>query len=65
MKTYSAMSGYVYQYVFVGQRAAIREHRKGMEYAFSVSYDRKTHHRIWVFVADAPSPGWVAENRRD
>lgn len=65
MKSYSAMSGYVYQYVFIGQRPATRARREGMEYAFSVSYDRKTHHRLWVFVADDAIAAWTAENGRE
>jgi hypothetical protein len=64
MKTYSALSGYVYQYVFVGQRAAARSRAQGMEYAFDVCYDRKTHHRIWVFVADIALAGWASANNR-
>ena len=64
MKSYSAMSGYVYQYVFVGQRPATRDRNPGVEYAFSVSYDRKTHHRIWVFVSDHAVAGWTEDNGR-
>ncbi len=64
MKSYSAMSGYVYQYVFVGQRPATRDRRPGMEYAFTVSYDRKTQHRIWVFVSDDAIAGWMADQQR-
>jgi hypothetical protein len=64
MKTYSAESGYVYQYVFAGQRPAGRGRQAGLEYAFDVSYDRKTHHRIWVFVADASLTPWMQANGR-
>jgi hypothetical protein len=64
LKTYSALSGYVYQYVFVGQRAAARNPAHGIEYAFDVCYDRKTHHRIWVFLADTALAGWVTANNR-
>ena len=65
MKSYSAMSGYVYQYVFIGQRAARRERRGGMEYAFAVCHDRKTHHQVWVFVADESVAAWSADNGRE
>lgn len=64
LKTYSSLSGYVYQYVFAGQRPASRNSAQGMEYAFEVCYDRKTHHRIWVFVADAAMAEWVSANHR-
>lgn len=59
------MSGYVYQYVFVGQRPATHDCRAGVEYAFSVSYDRKTQHRLWVFVADDAVAAWTVENGRE
>ncbi len=64
LKTYSAQSGYVYQYVFAGQRTAARSRAAGTEYAFEICYDRKTHHRIWVFVADASLAEWVEANSR-
>lgn len=64
MKTYSAESGYVYQYVFSGQRSASRGRETGIEYAFDVSYDRKTYHRVWIFVADASIKPWTRANRR-
>jgi len=35
-----------------------------VEYAFDVSSDRKTHHRLWVFVADAALAPWAQENGR-
>lgn len=59
-KTYSAMSGYAYQYVFAGQRPA----GPGTEYAFDVSSDRKTRRRIWVFVADSALTAWMGANDR-
>lgn len=64
MKTYSAQSGYVYQYAFRGQRPAATK-PSGIEYAFDVTYDRKTMHRLWVFVADAAVAAWIDRNGRD
>jgi hypothetical protein len=64
LKTYSSQTGYVYQYVFSGQRPASRGRDAGVEYAFDVSYDRKTYHRLWVFVGDASIAGWTRANRR-
>lgn len=64
-KTYSAESGYVYQYSFMGQRPAGHSRGPGIEYAFEVSYDRKALHRIWVFVADDALAPWMAANGRE
>lgn len=54
VKTYSAASGYVYQYAFIGQRAFAHE----TEYVFSVSYDRRTQHRISVWVGETAVAPW-------
>lgn len=61
MKTYSAQSGYVYQYYFAGQRAANR----GVEYVFHVSADRKTESAMSVFVEDVIVEAWMSGNGRD
>jgi hypothetical protein len=65
MKTYSANSGYVYQYYFAGQRTANREGRGGTEYVFQVSADRKTECAVSVFVEDSLVDGWVLANGRE
>jgi len=41
MKTYAGGQGYVYQYYFVGKRAAVAE-ASATEYVFDVTSDRKT-----------------------
>ena len=51
-KTYSAESGYVYQYFYEGQRAATRDGDAGAEYVFNVSADRKSSFSLSVFVGD-------------
>ena len=51
MKTYSAQSGYVYQYFYEGQRP-LRGAEGGTEFVFSVSADRKTWHPVSVLVGD-------------
>lgn len=61
VKTYSAASGYVYQYAFIGQRQRERE----VEYVFEVSYDRSTRHRISVWVAEECVRPWFEANGRD
>ena len=45
LKTYSAASGYVYQYFYEGHR--------GNEYVFQVSADRRTYSSVAVLVSDA------------
>ena len=65
VKTYSAESGYVYQYQFAGQRPASRDRDTGIEYVFHVSADRKTTSPLVIFVEDAIVDGWMAANGRD
>src|SRR5271169_238274 len=45
LKTYSAASGYVYQYFYEGHR--------GTEYVFQVSADRRTYSPVSVLLSDA------------
>jgi hypothetical protein len=45
LKTYSAASGYVYQYFYQGHR--------GTEYVFQVSADRRTYFSVTVVLSDA------------
>jgi len=45
LKTYSAASGYVYQYFYEGHR--------GTEYLFQVSADRRTYSSVTVMLSDA------------
>src|SRR5579862_1250891 len=61
MKTYSAQSGYVYQYYYEGHRAAANS---SIEFAFSISADRKTWFQTGVFVADSALADWEASNGR-
>lgn len=61
VKSYSAASGYVYQYQFAGQR----DHAGEIEYVFDVSYDRSTWHRVGVWVTDAATSPWSEQNGRD
>jgi len=60
-KTYSAASGYVYQYYYQGHRPA----RGGVEYAFDVSADRKTSFAVFVLVTDEALNTWERAHRRD
>jgi hypothetical protein len=65
MKSYSANTGYVYQYYFAGQRDSVRDRTPGNEYVFHISADRKTIAPVTVFVADEVVETWIRENGRD
>ncbi len=59
LKTYSAASGYAYQYFYEGHR--------GTEYVFQVSGDRRTYFSATVLLSDqalAASPRELTSNER-
>src|SRR4029077_7729635 len=58
MKSYSAQSGYVYQYFYEGQRPFRSGGESGIEYVFTVSAHRKTFHPVSVLVGEAALAGW-------
>jgi hypothetical protein len=60
MKTYTGGQGYVYQYYFVGKRAA----ENATEYIFDVTSDRKTTYAVSVFLPDEAARGWAARHGR-
>jgi hypothetical protein len=60
-KTYSASSGYVYQYHYAGHRSL----DQAVEYVFSVSADRKTSFDVSVLVPDAALESWQRERQRE
>lgn len=61
-KTYSAQSGYVYQYFYEGQRPWAQE--RGTDFVFHVSADRKTSTQVTVSVGDEALEGWQRETGR-
>ena len=61
VKTYSAESGYVYQYVYRGQRHPGEQ----SEYVFSVTSDRKSWHPVSIVLGDALIEQWQASEVRD
>ncbi len=61
-KTYSAESGYVYQYFYEGQRPSSGD--PGTEYVFDVSADRKSSAPVSVFVATEAIESWQVETGR-
>lgn len=65
VKSYSAESGFVYQYVFVTQRRARRGwFRRGTEYLFDVSSDRKSSYPVPVFVQEEAVRSWERAHGR-
>jgi len=52
LKTYVAQTGYVYEYYFVGKRAALANDPQApaTEFIFDVSADRKTTYAVSVFL---------------
>lgn len=63
-KSYSARSGYVYQYFYEGQRPARRGRERGIEFVFAVSADRKTTFPVSVFVSEPAVRAWEAPRSR-
>ena len=66
MKTYTGGQGYVYQYYFVGKRAALPEAAEApaSEYIFDVTSDRKTTFAVSVFLPDEVLRGWATRHGR-
>ncbi len=63
LKTYTAETGYVYQYYFVGKRRALEQ--PAAEYIFDVSSDRKIRFSVSVFVQDEATAQWRAAHGRE
>ncbi|MCS6952165.1 MAG: hypothetical protein RMK57_09455 [Bryobacterales bacterium] len=63
-KTYSAQSGYVYQYYYEGQREVSRGRERGAEYVFEVTADRKTSFPVSVFVSSEALAVWEQRHGR-
>lgn len=64
MKTYSAQSGYVYQYFYKGHRGYSEASDSGTEYVFHVSSGRQEWYSISVFVGEEAVRGWQEEHAR-
>jgi hypothetical protein len=58
LKSYSAQSGYVYQYFYEGQRPFRAGGESGQEFVFTVSADRKTFHPVSVLVSEGALLAW-------
>jgi hypothetical protein len=66
MKTYTGAQGYVYQYYYVGKRAALPEtpEAPAREYVFDVTSDRKTTFAVSVIVPEEAVRGWASRHGR-
>src|SRR5579883_1232689 len=59
VKTYSAATGYVYQYYFYEVQKARRGFSSGTEYVYMVSVDRKQVFPLRIFVKHAAVESWA------
>lgn len=64
IKTYSAATGYVYQYQFQDVHPAPQDAPAGNEYVYYVSADRKTMFPIRIFVYRVALDAWSAQSGR-
>jgi hypothetical protein len=64
MKTYSAQSGYAYQYYYEGQRR-LDAPQPGIEFVFSVSADRANWRPVGVLMGDAAIGAWQQRSDRE
>ena len=65
LRTYSARSGYVYQYRYQGSRPLNAGRDSGVEFVFSVSADRKSWHAVGVVVSDGAIRAWEQARARE
>lgn len=66
IKAYTAQTGYVYQYYFVGKRPALEGDAEApaTEYVFDVTSDRKTMFAVSVFLPPQALEAWAASRGR-
>lgn len=66
LKTYAGAQGFVYQYYFVGKRAALRDDPEypATEFVFDVTSDRKLTYAVSVFLPEGSVSGWDAIHGR-
>jgi hypothetical protein len=60
VKTYTGAQGYVYQYYFVGKRAALADDPEApaTEFIFDVTSDRKLTYAVSIFLPQSPLAAW-------
>ena len=64
IKSYSAATGYVYQYCFVEVQRARRGFSPGIEYIYAVSVDRKANFPLAVFIRGSALEKWARREGR-
>lgn len=66
MKTYTGAGGYVYQYYFVGKRAALESDpaAPAAEFIFDVTPDRKTLYAVSVLLRESAARAWAEGHGR-
>lgn len=66
MKTYAGAQGYVYQYYFVGQRAALASDPEApaTEFVFDVTSDRKLTYAVSIFLPEKSVTAWATTHGR-
>jgi hypothetical protein len=64
VKTYTAQTGFVYEYYFVGQREAKSDDKSATEYIFDVISDRRARYSISVIVTSAALETWAGNHGR-
>lgn len=64
IKSYSAATGFVYQYCFVEVQKARRGVSLGTEYIYVVSVDRKENFPLTVFVKQSAEDKWAKREGR-
>ena len=66
VKTYTGAQGYVYQYYFVGQRAALPDDPEApaTEFIFDVTSDRKLTYAVSVFLPKKALREWEVKHGR-
>lgn len=66
LKTYAGSQGYVYQYYFVGRRAALASDPEATatEFVFDVTSDRKLTYAVSVFLPEKSVAAWVEAHGR-
>jgi len=66
LKTYAGAQGYVYQYYFVGQRAALADDPEApaTEFVFDVTSDRKLTYAVSIFLPETAVAAWAAKHMR-
>jgi hypothetical protein len=66
LKTYAGAQGYVYQYYFVGKRAALAgdPEAPATEFVFDVTSDRKLTYAVSVFLPEKSVSVWANSHGR-